>query len=123
MSKFFSEWKENREKAYKNRSFLSKFSDYIVLILIVFLGISFVYQSITKPSDTTYKPSTEVSTVVNKDNNIQTPTTTTQNDTPKTQVFNLFHISIIDIVIVVVAAGAYCYIKFWKNKREKEGDR
>ena len=56
MSKFFSEWKENREKAYKNRSFLSKFSDYIVLILIVFLGISFVYQSITKPSDTTYKP-------------------------------------------------------------------
>jgi len=121
MSKFFSEWKENREKAYKNRSFLSKFSDYIVLILIVFLGISFVYQSITKPSDTTNKPSTEVSTVDNKDNNIQTPTTTTQNDTPKTQVFNLFHISIIDIVIVVVAAGAYCYI--WKNKREKEGDR
>lgn len=121
MSKFFSEWKENREKAYKNRSFLSKFSDYIVLILIVFLGISFVYQSITKPSDTTNKPSTEVSTVDNKDNNIQTPTTTTQNDTPKTQVFNLFHISIIDIVIVV-AAGAYCYIKFWKNKREKEGD-
>lgn len=122
MSKFFSEWKENREKAYKNRSFLSKFSDYIVLILIVFLGISFVYHSITKPSDTTNKPSTEVSTVDNKDNNIQTPTTTTQNDTPKTQVFNLFHISIIDIVIVV-AAGAYCYIKFWKNKREKEGDR
>lgn len=110
MSKFFSEWKENREKAYKNRSFLSKFSDYIVLILIVFLGISFVYQSIKKPSDTTNKPSTEVSTVDNKDN-----------DTPKTQVFNLFHISIIDIVIVVVAAGAYCYI--WKNKREKEGDR
>ncbi len=105
--------------AYKNRSFLSKFSDYIVLILIVFLGISFVYHSITKPSDTTNKPFTEVSTVDNKDNNIQTP----QNDTPKTQVFNLFHISIIDIVIFVVAAGAYCYIKFWKNKREKEGDR
>ena len=123
MSKFFSEWKEDREKAYKNKGFFFKFSDYIVIISILVFAIFYVSQSFSKPSDSNIKPTTEVNSVDHTDNHIQTPNTMPQTDTSSPKGFNLFHISIIDIVIVVVVAGDYCYFKFWKNKIDKkEGD-
>lgn len=123
MSNFFSAWKEDREKAYKKRGFISKFSDYIVIVLILVFAVTYAYQSFTKPSVPDNKPTTEVNSVDNKDNHIQsTPSSMPQSDT-KPNGLNLFHISMIDIVIVVVIAGAYCYFKFWKNKNDKkEGD-
>jgi|LSQX01.1.fsa_nt_gb hypothetical protein len=123
MSNFFSKWRDDRVKAYKNRGFLSKFSDYIVFILILVFAISYAYQSIAKPSDSNIMPTIEVNSTDNKDNYTQTPNTMPQTDTSKPKGFDLFHISTIDIVIVVVLAGAYCYFKFGKNKKdEKEGD-
>lgn len=140
---FLTSWQENRRRASEQRkkTFTSRVTDIILIILVVFVGCSYLYSSIThppkqnrqevKPSINSENGTKEVKPSVNKENDAKNEIAiSTQN--PKVQkepegignVFRFFHLGILDILLIVGAISFYIYVKFYRTPKinEKDGE-
>ncbi|NLX64865.1 MAG: hypothetical protein GX022_08865 [Clostridiaceae bacterium] len=125
MNNFLSEWRKNRAEVYKKRNGFSRATDYIAIILIVFVAVSYIYHNITNKNENSKR---QVSYGINSKNDetiIQAyhKKTFTQPEIQKQSVLRFFHISSIDIVIIFTAIGVYTVFRYCKRlKGGKEGD-
>jgi len=124
VNNFFSEWKKNRAEVYEKRSGFSKVTDYIAIILIVFVAASYLYHNITNKPPMAKQQELYGINGNNGDGLIKTAhkETLPQLEKQRQSVLSFFHISTIDIIIIITVIGVYGVLRYRKRlKSEKEG--
>lgn len=120
IKKFLSEWKENRTKVYKKRTWFSKLTDYVALILIIFAVGLYLYHNIPVSKNQQYSAS-KIDSNSNKNKTQSSDKgSLLQPKNKKPNIFQFFQINVIDIIIVIITVGVYLYLKYYHKKKKKK---
>lgn len=129
MSSFYSGWKESRKKAaeMRKKSFISKFTDFIVILFIVILVCTYIYSSMKVKFNPMNQGSNSIS------NHVETKETEKGSLKEKAVVENMgnpiifilkfFRISMIDTIVFIIIIAFYLYFRYYRNiKYDRESE-